>query len=70
MVHGKIKDDGKVHFSFDKCDGMSIHYIAVDEDWFNEHNTEDIDAETLDKMAHEDRENSKVSGRISWWGLG
>ena len=70
MVRGKVKDDGKVHFSFNKCDGMSIHYVSVDKSWFDEYNTEDMNDEEMEKLAYKDKENSKVDGRISWWGLG
>ena len=69
MVKGQVKDD-RVHFNYSKCDGMSIHYVSVDEQWFNEHNTENMTPEELDKLAFEDKENSKAQGKISWWGLG
>lgn len=63
-------EDGRVYFSFTKCDGMSIHYTNVDEEWFNQHNTDDITAEELSELAFKDRDNSKAKGKISWWGLG
>ena len=69
MVRGK-EENGRVYFSYSKCDGMSQHYYNVDKDWFDEHNTESITAEELSDLAYKDRENSKVDGRISWWGLG
>ena len=63
-------DDGRAYFSYTSCGGMRISYISVDEDWFNAHNSDNITAEELDKLAFEDRENSKAQGKISWWGLG
>lgn len=69
MVRGKEKD-GRIHFSYDKCDGAFIHYISVDKKWFNEHNTQNMTAEELDKLAFADKELSQASGRISCWGLG
>ncbi len=69
MVRGTV-NDGRVSFYYSKCDGMSQHYNTVDEDWFNEHNTESITAEELDSLAWHDKENSKVEGKISWIGLG
>ena len=70
MVRGQIKESGKVFFSFSKCDGMSQHMNYVDKDWFNAHNTESMTAEELEGLAWHDKDNSKVEGRVSWWGLG
>lgn len=69
MVRGK-EQDGRVYFSYSKCDGMSQHQLSVDKTWFDEHNTEGMTAEELDSLAYADRDNSKVEGKISWWGLG
>ena len=69
MVRGREKE-GRVYFDFTKCDGMSIHYNSVDKDWFDAHNTESMTAEELDGLAWHDKDNSKVDGKISWWGLG
>ena len=69
MVRGQVKD-GRVHFSYTKCGGMSIHYIDVDEEWFNKQDTENLTAEELDELAKKDQDNSKSKGTIQWWGLG
>lgn len=69
MARGKERD-GRVYFNYSKCDGMSQHMFSVDKAWCDTHNTDEIDAEQLDKMAYDDKENSKVEGKISWWGLG
>ena len=70
MVRGVIKDNGRVFFSYSKCDGMSQHYNEVDIEWFDKHNTEDMTEEKLEKLAQDDKENSHSDGKISWWGLG
>lgn len=49
---------------------MSQTRVTVDKEWFEKQDTEHLTAEELDKLAHEDRENSKVEGVCSWWGLG
>ena len=70
MVKGKLQDNGKIFFSFSKCDGMSQHMNYVDKDWFDAHNTTEMTAEELEGLAWHDKDNSKVEGKISWWGLG
>lgn len=70
MVRGTEKENNMVSFSFTVCDGMSQHYVIVDKDWFDAHNTPEITAEELDKLAWKDKENSKADGKVSWWGLG
>lgn len=70
MVRGKEIENGMVSFSFTVCDGMSHHYNVVDKDWFNEHNTPEITNEELEKLAWNDKEHSKATGKVSWWGLG
>ena len=70
MVNGTLTADGKIYFSYSVCGGMSQHQNYVNKDWFEAHNTEDMTAEKLEKLAWEDKENSKTDGKISWWGLG
>lgn len=70
MVRGELKENNRIGFHYSKCDGMSQHYNEVDKDWFDAHNTKEITAEELEKLAWKDKENSHADGITRWWGLG